>query len=197
MLAYWLGRCEGFDLVSTEGSQLGVVDQVMLDDAGHARALVMRTVLLGRRRIVDPRLVEAVVPERESIAVRVEPAVSPRNARKPLLPGGRRLRAGLVPLLRSLSSAGARSGSLAFVASRWAVSRLRRDLPVVVRVLGRATAAATRWARPRVTALAHLAGAALVGVAVLVVAIARELALALRAYREARAREAARRRAAA
>jgi hypothetical protein len=206
VLEYWLGRCEGFELVSTSGGQLGVVEQVMLDDAGRARALVMRTTILGRRRTVDPRLAESVVPESEAIAVRPE-AVPPAagEARGSATRGvvqavhrvGPPLQGASGGLARLLGATFVKALSVTVASSRWGAGRLRRYAPVVVRHIRESSVAAVRWARPRAAAVARLALAMLVGLTALLVTIVRELGLAVRAYREARARETAHRRSAA
>jgi hypothetical protein len=63
VLEYWLLHAEGF-VVRGERAQVGVVSEVVLDPArGLARALVVQSRLLRRRRVVHVRAVDAVDPE--------------------------------------------------------------------------------------------------------------------------------------
>jgi hypothetical protein len=63
VLEYWLVNAEGF-VVRSRGSRVGVVRGVVIDPArGRASALVLRSPLLHRRRVVLARAFEAVDPE--------------------------------------------------------------------------------------------------------------------------------------
>jgi hypothetical protein len=67
--AYWLTRCEGFRVSS--GRRRGVVESVALDlDTWQAAYLVVRYGGFGRRRIVPPGAVDAVVPAEERLVLR-------------------------------------------------------------------------------------------------------------------------------
>lgn len=63
VLEYWLVNAEGF-AVRSRGSRVGVVRRVVLDPGrGRASALVVRSPLLHRRRVVLAHAIEAVDPE--------------------------------------------------------------------------------------------------------------------------------------
>jgi hypothetical protein len=196
---YWLGRCEGFELVSGHGRQAGVVERVVLDESGRARAIVVRTRILRRSRVLDPRALDAVVPEQETIAVRVDSS-TPRRPRP----------------ARTILTAATRGGVEVAVATvAWTGPRLRGALAVGHHMLvaagtaahrhallllagfGRLVAAGVRRARPRVAELGRLVRAGLTCLGVFLSVAAREVSLALKAYRVLVAQEAARRRAAA
>jgi hypothetical protein len=67
--AYWLTRCEGFRVSS--GRRRGEVESVVLDlETWRAAYLVVRYRGLGRRRIVPPGAVDAVVPAEQRLVLR-------------------------------------------------------------------------------------------------------------------------------
>jgi hypothetical protein len=67
--AYWLTRCEGFRVSS--GRRRGVVETVELDlETWHAIYLVVCYRGFGRRRIVPPGAVDAVVPAERRLVLR-------------------------------------------------------------------------------------------------------------------------------
>jgi hypothetical protein len=67
--AYWLTRCEGFRVSS--GRRRGVVETVELDfETWRVAYLVVRYGGLGRRRIVAPGAVDAVVPAERRLVLR-------------------------------------------------------------------------------------------------------------------------------
>jgi hypothetical protein len=195
VLDYWLGRCMGFELVSTDGSHLGVVERVMVDHAGRARAIAVRTTILGRRRWLDPRAVEAVVPEQETIAARIRSSSRSRRGRRrarlaPAFAKGRKTASATAAWARPRSRAAVELGIRSLVATG---SRFRRRAPVLLAGAGRAAVAGARRARPYIAALARLVRTGLLNLGALVLVVARETALRVKAYRVLLGQKAARR----
>ncbi len=212
VLDYWLGRCEGFVLVSSRGTQVGSVEHVEVDDIGRALELVVQSPILGRRRTIDPRSIDAVVPESETITFseQTAPAAHRRELtfRTPPVAGsGRALGASaawIAPRTRALVAGsarvalagGAKTLSLVRSGGRWVSLHVRRRVPILAQATRRAVVAAAHWTRPRALALVRLVAALLLGLGLVLVAVGREVVAALKTYRAVFAQEAARRRAA-
>ncbi len=212
VLDYWLGRCEGFVLVSSRGTQVGSVEHVEVDDIGRALELVVQSPILGRRRTIDPRSIDAVVPESETITFSEQTApVAHRREltfRTPPVAGsGRALGASaawIAPRTRALVAGsarvalagGAKTLSLVRSGGRWVSLHVRRRVPILAQATRRAVVAAALWTRPRALALVRLVAALLLGLGLVLVAVGREVVAALKTYRAVFAQEAARRRAA-
>lgn len=79
VLEYWLSRAEGF-VVRSRGSRVGVVRRVVLDPGrGRASALILRSPLLRRRRVVLASSVDAVDPAER--VLELEPTASRSHSR--------------------------------------------------------------------------------------------------------------------
>jgi hypothetical protein len=199
VLDYWLGHSEGFELTSPGGGHLGVVQEVVTDELGYPRALIVQGGVLQRARVMSVDAVEAVVPADGTITLRGNGRRStwPRIALPRLDPG------------RSLTAVFARSAvqaarimwmtamfALKFLLSAvdWTARRLRTNVPVLAERAGRASASGAAWARPHGRTLARLTGAAAVTIALVVLALAHALAVAVAAYARFVAQEWTRRR---
>ena len=67
---YWLHRCEGFRVESSDG-QLGKVRGLRFQGSIEPELLEVRTGFLGRRRLLIPvERVEKIVPERKLVILR-------------------------------------------------------------------------------------------------------------------------------
>jgi hypothetical protein len=65
----WLTGCEGYD-VETPGGRLGVVERIERTEDGAPEALVVRTGILGNRRLLVPTaVIAAVVSSRQAIVI--------------------------------------------------------------------------------------------------------------------------------
>jgi hypothetical protein len=211
VLDYWLARCEGFELTTAAGRQLGTVEEVVLDDSGRARALVVRGALLGRRRVVATEAIETVVPAGETFTLRSPPrarhrppigraiarssSVAARALHTAAIRTSPRIRAALGLLVRVGAVSGARALAAAASASRWGSARVRRHVPALARRALIVTRAGARWTWPRLVHVAGLAVAVLVGLVLFLFAIVRGIVVATWTYWTIVAREAARRRA--
>ena len=186
VLDYWLGHSEGFELTSSGGGHRGVVEEVLVDERGHASALVVRGGVLQRAQLVDVTAVEAVVPADGTITLRSSRRRRP--APRLALPtgavrnGGAALAGRAAALARIARRAAVLVLALAGAAARRSMRRLRRDVPVGARRAGRAGASAAAWARPHAGTLVRLAAAAAATAALFVVALAQALAHAIAAY---------------
>jgi hypothetical protein len=197
VLDYWLGHSEGFELTSPGGGHRGVVEEVLIDERGYPRALVVRGGVLQREQVVDVDSVEAVVPADGTITLRGErrkrtrPGFTlPRTGRL----GGAALAGAAAAAVRIALRAGALLLALVGSAARWSIHRLRRDVPAGARHAGRAGASAVAWARPHAGTLARLTAAAAVTVTLFVFTLVHALAVAVAAYARFVADEWARRR---
>jgi hypothetical protein len=208
VLEYWLGHSEGFALTTAGGSSRGVVEEVVIDEYGHARALVVRSAVLQRAQVLDVSSVEAVVPSDRTITVRGARHRRPslvvtlsvaRLARETAAIAGRAA-VREVPFVRRAISIVARAAwtSLMLVvsATRWGGRQARRYAPVVARRAGRAIVTATAWARPHARTLARQIAAAAVTGMLFLVTLAQALVVATAASARLVAREWRQRRAA-
>jgi hypothetical protein len=141
--AYWLARCEGFELKCRDGST-GVVKQVVLDATStEAQALVVRTGrVLHRSVVVTAEQVDAVAPFEE---VLVGNGLQP-PARRPTSTVGRTTNRILIRALRT---------GLALL--RWLLRRTR----ILVPRLARHAWSGGQWAAPRLLTVARTTGARL------------------------------------
>jgi hypothetical protein len=192
VLDYWLGNCEGFAVASPAGRTRGVVEEVLRDERGSARALVVRTGLRDRRRVIDAQVIDAVTPALGTIELGV-------RSRRP--PRSRHVRAGLERLGDTGVRAAGTAGSLGLAGTRWGAGRARRHGPVVAArtaAAGARTAAAARaaasWTRPRAVAVARHAVFAALTAAILLAGALRSVLAVARAYGSLLAREVGRRR---
>ena len=164
VLDYWLGHSEGFELTSPGGDHRGVVEEVVIDERGYPRALVVRGGVLQREQVVDVDSVEAVVPADGTITLRSSrrKRARPRFAR---------------------STHAARGDGAALLGAGAAAVRIVWSTAVVTLALaGRAGTSAAVWARPYAGTLAHMAAAAAVTAALFLVALVHALADAVAAY---------------
>ena len=164
VLDYWLGHSEGFELTSPGGDHRGVVEEVVIDERGYPRALVVRGGVLQREQVVDVNSVEAVVPADGTITLRS----SRRHRARPRFAG----------------SAHAASGSVAalFGAGAAALRTAWRAAVVTLGPAGRAGASAAVRARPYAGTLTRLATAAAVSAAPFLLTLVHSLADAVAAY---------------
>ena len=199
VLDYWLRHSVGFELTSAGGGHRGVVQEVVTDDRGYPRALVVRGGVLQRARVVNVDAVEAVVPADGTITLRgagrratwsnFAPAAS-----APARRGVAGLAAATLTTLWFLAKTALIALMLVVSAAGWSARRLRRNVPSLARRAGHAGASAIAWARPHGRKLARLAGAAAVTVALIVFTLAHALAVAVAAYARFVAQEWTRRR---
>jgi hypothetical protein len=199
VLDYWLGHSEGFELTSPGGGHLGVVQEVVTDELGYPRALIVRRGVLQRARVMNVDAVEAVVPADWTITLRGSrrrrtwPRIAPLRRdtgrgvtavfARTTVRAGRIMWTTSVLVLTSLVSA-----------IGWTASGLRTNLPVLAGRVGRPSASVAAWARPHGRTLARLTGAAAVAFALVVLALAHALAGAVAAYARFVAHEWTRRR---
>lgn len=72
---YWLSHSEGFR-VDSDGGRVGIVESVIDDGSGEARALIVRAGLLGSRLVVVPATeVTSVASRRKRLLLRPSPEV--------------------------------------------------------------------------------------------------------------------------
>jgi hypothetical protein len=187
VLDYWLGHSEGFELTSPGGGHQGVVQEVVVDERGYPRALVVRSGVLQRARVVNVDAVEAVVPMEGTITVRGSGRrhTRPRFAPATSAPARRGI-AGLAAATRStfrlLTKTALFVLTLVVSAAGWSARRLRENGPSLTRRAGHASASAIAWGRPHGRKLAKLAAAAAVTVALMVFTLGHALAVAIAAY---------------
>jgi hypothetical protein len=184
VLDYWLGHSQGFELSSPRGGHRGVVEDVVLDERGRPRALVVRGGALQRTRVLDVGAVEGVIPATETITLRSERLArpAPREPRTTAAPLGR-------ATVRGAAATGTALGLLARMAwavlvLAWSLGRrgvrgVRRRAPVVTRRVGRTAAAAASWAGPHARRLVRLGGAAAVTFLLFLGALARALVVGI------------------
>jgi hypothetical protein len=116
--AYWLARCEGFEVRS--GKESGVVEDVALDSTNHALYLVVRFGV-ARRREVPPSAVESVVPAEELLVVEApeeRPARVAPAARRAAIRGRSGVEAGAKASLAAATRVGLATGRAGGVAWR-------------------------------------------------------------------------------
>jgi hypothetical protein len=199
VLDYWLRHSVGFELASPGGGHRGVVQDVVIDELGYPRALVVRSGVLQRARVVNVDAVEAVVPAEGTITLRDNPRSSTRLRVAPAtMAPARSAIAGLAGAatraLRIVSKTALFLLALLVSAAGWSVRRLRTNAPALARWAGRAGASTIAWARPHGRTLARLAAAAAVTVALVVATLGHALAVAVAAYARFVAQEWRRRR---
>jgi hypothetical protein len=74
---YWLHRCEGFRVESSDG-QLGKVRGLRFQGSIEPELLEVRTGFLGRRRLLIPvERVEEIVPKRKLVILRSAAPLTP------------------------------------------------------------------------------------------------------------------------
>jgi hypothetical protein len=187
VLENWLGHSEGFELTSPGGAHQGVVQEVLTDELGYPRALIVRSGVLQRARVMNVNAVEAVVPADGTITVRGTRRKRnwPRITLLRRGPGRGMAAAVARPAERTARimwmSAVLALASLASAAG-WTARRLRTDVPALAGQAGRAVGSAAAWARPHARTLARLAAAAAVTLGLFVLALAQVLAIAVAAY---------------
>ncbi|HEY1367457.1 MAG TPA: hypothetical protein VGF23_10100 [Gaiellaceae bacterium] len=184
VLDYWLVHSEGFELTTPDGGNRGVVKEVVVDELGYPRALIVRGGVLQRPRVMNVSAVEAVVPADGTIRLRgnrrkrTRPQISlPQRA------PGRGLTAGI----EHAAAMAARLVWLAVVlaltylvsAVGWTVRSLRTHVPVLAGRVGRASASAVAWARPHGRTVARLIGSAAVTLGLVVLALAYGVVVAI------------------
>jgi hypothetical protein len=151
--AYWLARCEGFEVRS--GKEYGVVEDVALDSTNQALYLVVRFGL-GRRREVPPSAVETVVPAEELLVVEAPPEPPPRVA-----PAARRAasvgRSGAEAGARATVEAASRGAQATAVAGAVAWCGAKRSAAAT----GRGSRTMSTRLAPHVVAFGRLVGWAL------------------------------------
>ncbi len=199
VLDYWLGHSVGFELTSPSGGHRGVVQEVVTDERGYPRALVVRGGMLQRARVVSVDVVEAVVPADGTMTIRgsgpsrTRPRFAPA-ASVPARRGIAGLAAAAAATLRLLANTALLALSLFVSAAAWSVRHLRQNVPALARRAGRAGASTIVWMRPHARTLARTAGATAVTLALLLFALAHALAAAVAAYARFVAQEWTRRR---
>jgi hypothetical protein len=184
VLDYWLVHSEGFELTTPGGGRRGVVQEVVIDELGNPRALVVRSGVLHRPRVMNVNAVEAVVPAEGTITLLNDRRrrTRPRNAPRRRDPG-RGLTAGFghaaAKVARLLRLTAVLVLTHVVSAVGWTLRGLRRNVPVIAGRIGRASASATVWARPHGRALVRLVGSAAVTVGLFVLALAYGVVVAL------------------
>jgi hypothetical protein len=199
VLDYWLGHSEGFELTSPGGGHLGVVQEVVTDELGYPRALIVRGGVLQRARVMNVDAVEAVVPADGTITLR-----SNRRTRSWARIALQRHDPGRGPIAvvartavraaRIVWMTGVLALTFLLSAVGWTARRLRTHVPILARWARRAGASAAAWASPHVRTLARLTGAAAITFALVVLSLAHALAAAVAAYARFAAQEWTRRR---
>jgi hypothetical protein len=148
--AYWLSRCEGFEVRA--GREYGVVEDVALDSTNQALYLVVRFGR-ARRREVPPSAVETVVPAEELLVVEAPPEPPPRVA-----PAARRAatlgRNGAEAGARATAGAASRGAQATAVAGAVAWRRAKRSAVAT----GRGSRTLSTRLAPHVVAWARLVG---------------------------------------
>lgn len=199
VLDYWLGHSEGFELTTSGGGHRGVVEEVVVDELGHARALIVRGGVLHRPRVMNVNAVEAVVPADGTITLR-------SNRRRRIWPRialrRRDRRPGRTAEFAQTPAKAARTAWRTVVlaltclvpAFGWTARRLRTNVPLLAGRVGRASASAAGWARPHAGALVRLIGSAAVTVGLVVLTLAYGLVVAVAASARLVSREWTRRR---
>lgn len=187
VLDYWLRHGVGFELASPGGSHRGVVQEVVIDERGVPRALIVRGGVLQRARVVNVDAVEAVVPAEGTITLRGSRRRRARSRFAPAPTGSARrgsawLAGVAAEVLRIVSKTALLVLALLVSAAGWSARRLRTNAPAVARRAGRAGASAIAWARPHGRTLARLAGAAGVTIALVVLTLTHALAVTVAAY---------------
>src|SRR5262245_2234145 len=148
--AYWLARCEGFEVRS--GKEYGVVEDVTLDSASQALYLTVKFGL-ARRREVAADAVESVVPAEELLVLEGAPEPPPRVA-----PAARKAanlgRSGAEAGAKASLGAASRAAQATAVAGAAAWSGTRRSAVAT----GRGSRSLSVRLAPRVVSALRLAG---------------------------------------
>jgi hypothetical protein len=132
VLEYWLTNAEGF-VVRSGGSRVGVVRRVVLDpERGRASALIVRSPLLHRRRVVLARAIETVDPAAQELEL--EPR-EPRPTKLETLARwagvlGRHVDGARAWLLPRTRSAARSASAFARTVSAWLAPRARAAVRV-------------------------------------------------------------------
>ena len=141
VLDYWLVHSEGFELATHGGGHLGVVQEVVIDERGYPRALIVRGGVLRRPRVMNVNAVEAVVPAEGMITLlndrrrRTRPKNAPRR-RDPGPGPTARLGDAAAKAARLLWLTAAVVSTHLVSAAGWTARGLRRNVPVMAGRVG-------------------------------------------------------------
>jgi hypothetical protein len=157
VLEYWLDHAEGFE-VRARGRGYGHVERVLVDSgSGRAEALVVRSSLFGRTRVVPALSIVAVEPFTRVLVLRRERSIL--------------VRTGDASWRYTTIVAGAVGHAAVWLSPRaWrltstAVSRLASAADRAARWLALALTATLVWLRPRLSSLARAAASSAMAVA--------------------------------
>ena len=184
VLDYWLVHSEGFELTTPGGGHRGVVQEVVVDERGYPRALIVRGGVLQRPRVMNVNAVEAVVPADGTITLLSDSRrrTWTRTVLRRRDPG-RGVTAGFEHTVAKTARLMGLTAVLALThlvsAVGWTARKLRVNVPVLAGRVGRASACAAGWAGPRGRTLARLIGSAAVIVGLVVLALAYGVTVAL------------------